>query len=93
MYILIHSLIEIVLALAPKMSFHFEGQDMLKTLQSIVNSTVTASPKSIALFPSVLFENVIFLRKDYFLSNYICDHPKSLKINLTFQFNFGFVHN
>ena len=37
MYILIHSLIEIVLALAPKISFHFEGQDMLKTyvIQSV----------------------------------------------------------
>ena len=37
MYILIHSLIEIVRAFAPKMSFHFEGQDMLKTyvIQSV----------------------------------------------------------
>ncbi len=50
MYILVHSLIEIVLAAAPKMSFHFDGQDMLKThviqgvkcKQIIVNSKVTA---------------------------------------------------
>ena len=38
-------------------------------------------------------EDVIFLRKDYSLSNSIFDHPKSLKINLILHSNFGFLHN